>query len=257
MVSRIPLKLTADPIIDAVIELRVETSLSLSDVLPGVLLQKLGDSEDIKIERLPHADIPKQVRERDINLQYLPLVRVVAKNFIILMGDNVLAIACRMPYLGGSAFKNKAIELIKAMLDLQIVTKIKRVSIKYVDFIEGSSNAELAEYINLKLDVGDDSDAHSKMPFSIRLENRQEDKIIQLTQMSMPIEVKLNFKNNESFLGLIVENDTIKELEDVSLECFKDNLLSILDDIHFQNKKSFFSFLTDHGCKKLGATYAK
>ena len=255
MVSRIPLKLTADPIIDAVIELRVETSLSLSDVLPGVLLQKLEDNEDIKIERLPHADIPKHIRERDISLQYLPLVRVVAKSFTVLMGDNVLAIACRMPYPGGSVFKEKAAELIQAMLELEIVTKIKRVSIKYVDFIRGDSNAELAKYINLKLDVGDDNYVHSQMPFSIRLENRHEDKIIQLTQMSMPVEVKLNF-NNKSFVGLVIENDTIKDLEDVSLESFKDSMLSILDSIHLQNKKSFFSILTDYGCSKLGVIYA-
>ena len=136
MHTELPKKLNADPIIDAVIEIRVETAQPLGSLMPGVLHQ-VKEVGFLQSQQLPAANIPEQIRRSDPNLMYQPLIKIELEDgFSLLVGDQVLAIVSPMPYVGGVSFKNKALQVINILLDLsnQIVKLSEIAEYKYTSF---------------------------------------------------------------------------------------------------------------------------
>ena len=139
MQTPLPKKLNADPIIDAIIEIRVVVNQPLNSIMPGVLLQA-QDVGYLRSQELPAASIPEAVRRSDPNLRYQPLVRAEFKDgFNLLIGDAVLAVVASMPYVGGVGFKSKATQILTLLLGLPVVERVQRLSMKYTDFIEAES----------------------------------------------------------------------------------------------------------------------
>src|SRR5215216_8126973 len=68
----LPTKLRKEPLVDAVFEIRFSASIPATSVLPGFFFAKLGTPQ-WKVDRLPVADLPSQIRSADPNLRYQPL----------------------------------------------------------------------------------------------------------------------------------------------------------------------------------------
>lgn len=246
---RIPLRLEADPIIEAVIEMRFESATSLSDVLPGVLLNSI-EGGAVSIERLAAAEIPKPIRDQDPNLTFQPLVKMAYGEYSLLIGDKVLAVSCPIPYPGGKAFKKKAIEVFVKALSLPISIKLTRLSMKYVDFIEGESLEGLTPYLNLSISIAGET-VSLVNPYGLRLEVADGD-IVHLLQVAAPIDVSVN--NAPQKKGGLMDVDSILKVE-VPLDAIEFQLSELLDKLHLANKKKFFALLTDVALEKLGAIY--
>ena len=101
----LPTKLNKDPLVDAVFEIRLSSSMPASSVIPGILFDKLKPHP--QIERLPASDIPSPIRALNPALQFQPLMRIHWNNsFLVLVGDVSLGLACKMPYPGWQSFKS-------------------------------------------------------------------------------------------------------------------------------------------------------
>lgn len=250
MTPKIPVKLKDDPIIDAVIEVRLKASRPLSDVLPGMLMQELGEGVG-NIERLPVSSLPKQVRDNDPNLAYQHLVKVDLAGFSLFVGDRNITLSCVMPYPGGRVFKSKAIEVFDKILQLSFIDQITRLSIKYTDFIEGSQLEELAKYLELKIAVGQ-KQAQNIQGYNLQLSLADEHSV-SLISIITPANVR--FGQGQEKKGLILEVDTIQTLEEQDTLKFRERFSQLLATLHSTNKENFFSLLTPHALKQLGATY--
>lgn len=246
-----PRKLQADPIIDAVVEVRLKASKPLSDVLPGVLMQELGEGVG-DIERLPAADVPKQLRDNNPNLAYEPLVRVDLQGYRLFVGDRSVALACLIPYPGGAIFKKKAIEVFASILALSIIEEVTRFSIKYTDFIEEEQVTDMLKYLKLEIKAGTQS-TNDFQGFTLQFSTKKAD-ITSLVKVILP--ANLQFSKNPSQRGMILEVDSIQVLEQQSATEFNSKFSSLLDDLHLNNKGQFFALLTPHALDKLGATHA-
>lgn len=244
----IPSKLEADPIIDAIIEMRLDASVSLSDVLPGVLLQSFEGT--LSIERLSASEIPKPIRDQDPNLKYQPLMRLVYGSYSILVGDRVVALSCPIPYPGGDEFKKKAIEVFSKILQLPFSVRLTRLSMKYVDFIEGQGLRELAPYLNLSLAINNDV-VSSVSPYALRLEVA-EGRIVHLINVAAPVDVSVN--NAPQKKGALIDVDSILNISASSEQAIA-QLQDLLNELHVANKKKFFALLTNEALEKLGAQY--
>lgn len=247
MHTELPIKLNADPIIDAVIEIRVKTSQPLSSIMPGVLL-KDEDVGFVQSLQLPAFNIPEQIRINDPNLMYQPLIKIELKDgFSLLVGDQVLAIVSPIPYVGGNNFKNKALQVIRILLDLPVVESVHRVSIKYTDFLVANSLQELDVYLNLDFKLG-----NTHMPevngydLNFHIANQNVLHLIRLVALT-------RLDNNQE--GMILDIDTIKNINNSDAQKFKDSLSETLNKIHTKSKTQFFSLLTDEALKKLEAVY--
>lgn len=150
--SILPKQLEQEPLVDALCELRMETSAPLADILPGILFHKLEPKPTIK--RLPAAEIPQPMRANDRSLQYAPTQRLEWGNYVIAVGDSNVVISCKLPYPGWPQFKSKIIEIISLIADVGVAGKVQRISVKYVNLIEAPTLENQLAKIDLELRIG-------------------------------------------------------------------------------------------------------
>jgi|SRR5690554_2510665 len=247
MHTELPIKLNADPIIDAVIEIRVKASQPLGSLMPGVLL-KANDVGFVQSQQLPAFNIPEQIRRNDPNLMYQPLIKIELEDgFSLLVGDQVLAIVSPTPYVGGVSFKNKALQIINILLDLSVVVSVQRVSIKYTDFLEASSLQELDTYLNLDFKLGNTHTPEVSgydLNFHIAKQNMLH--LIRLVALT-------RLDNNQE--GMVLDIDTIKHVESSDIQSFKKALPDTLNEVHNKSKIQFFALLTGKALARLEAVY--
>jgi uncharacterized protein (TIGR04255 family) len=233
----LPKKLNKEPLVDAVFEIRFSSSIPVSSVLPGFLFARINDG-DKKIERLPAANIPIQMRELDQNLRFQPLLRLNWDRFLILMGDESLAIACAIPYPGWQDFKSKIIEVINALKDSRIIETVSRFSLKYVDIIDGKNLSEQIQRVNINLNIGNHILFSEK--FNIRVEIPH-DNYLHIVQIAAPSSGTLFDGKTQD--GVLVAVDSISEQLTIDLTSFAETLADNLEAIHTSNKTMFFECL--------------
>ena len=166
MIPRLPNKLAKEPIIDAVFELRMQSSFPLSSVLTGIFFSKL-DGEKI-IENLPITNLPKQFRDTDPNLKFAPLIKIHWGNFMLLISDQSVAVACKLPYPRWANLKDAIKTVINVIEESNLITGIDRYSMKYVNIIDSSGIFNKADLVNLKMTLGDYT--LSNQNFQLRIE---------------------------------------------------------------------------------------
>lgn len=233
----LPAKLNKEPLVDAVFEVRFSSSVPVSSVLPGFLFAHITDAEK-KIERLPAADIPIQMREFDQNLRFQPLLKLNWDRFLILIGDESLAIACVIPYPGWQAFKPKIIEVINILKESRIIKTVSRFSLKYVDIIEGKNLSEQIQRVNVNLNIG--NHILSSEQFNIRVEIPY-DNYLHIVQIAAPSSF-INF-DGQTRDGVLVAVDSLSEQLTIDLTSFAKTLADNLEAIHTSNKTMFFECL--------------
>src|SRR2546427_129180 len=111
----IPAKLKQDAIVEAIFEIRFDTS-----TIPEVLLGRLADYAPWKAfeqRRLPAYEIPDPVRQVDPNLRYTPVFELqhAAGQRSVRIGAHVLSYHQLAPYVGWPAFKPELIRAIQGL----------------------------------------------------------------------------------------------------------------------------------------------
>lgn len=231
-----PKKLKKEPLIDTVFELRFTSVLPASSILPGILFNKLSGAKNI--EKLPAAQLPEQLRSADPNLRFAPLTRIECGNFVYLISDRSLAVACKMPYPGWTAFKAAILVAMKHLETAKIVSSVNRYGLKYVDLIPSKSMTDKASLVNLSLTVGEHTLRGET--FQIRVEIPKKD-IINVVQIVSNAEFKpFNATKKE---GLIIDIDSIVNVKDLDMKNILKGLSKSLSILHDINVKLFFDCL--------------
>ena len=108
----LPLRISPDAILEAIIEVRFELQ-----TLPEIFLgQVLGSSalQGLRPIRLPQADIPASARESDVSFRYQPSYQLEGAGELVRVGSNMLSIHGLPPYRGWESFRPPAMEIIRA-----------------------------------------------------------------------------------------------------------------------------------------------
>ena len=247
-----PYKLGKEPLIDAVFEVRFEASGPAAQLMPGLVLPLLTDGGPTAFESLPASQIPAEFRDVDENLKFAPHMRVLwGDKFAVLFGDRTLAIGCRMPYAGWTAFKVAILQVAASLRSASFVSKINHCSLKYVDFFDKNDlplsglnrfNVSLVlgpvqvreELLNIRCEVPDGDFLHA---------------VTILTSASV------KFPNQDERNGAILEVDTLRIEEHHDAREFLDRLPNLLESMHESNKKFFFSCLSPAGISELDPQY--
>ncbi|MBP9217113.1 MAG: TIGR04255 family protein, partial [Agitococcus sp.] len=167
--SKLPIKLAKEPIIDAVFELRMQSVFPLSNILTGILFSKL-DGEKV-IENLAITNLPKQLRDADPNLRFAPLIKIHWDGFMLLVGDQSVAVACKLPYPRWVNLKKAIQTVINIILGANIVTVIERYSMKYVNIIDSSSVINKANLVNLNIMLGEHTVSDKNFQLRVEIPN--------------------------------------------------------------------------------------
>lgn len=248
MTDQLPKKLKNEPLIDAIFELRFSSSDSASNILPGFLFGALEG--DKKIERLPAAEMPKQLRDSDPNLQFAPQVRLFWTDYVISIGDHNLSIGCKYPYPGWDAFKKAILGIINVVKGIPFIQTVNRFSMKYIDIIPSKGLQEQISLINTSIVIG--GHVLEKEHFALRIDI-PENETIHIVNITSSAVAKLQDGSTRN--GIIVDIDTIADAKNQEFEQWIGELPEKLDIIHLANKKMFFKCLNPETIDSLEPVY--
>jgi uncharacterized protein (TIGR04255 family) len=248
MEYELPKKLQKEPLIDAVFEIRFVESISAENVIPGILFTNLSGEKTI--QRLPASELPKPIRDGDQNLKFAPLVKIDWGQYSISVGDKVLSIGCKLPYPGWRAFKSTILEVIGHVKIINIIQKIDRYSMKYVDLIEASSIEEQLSKVSLSINLANRPIDKERISLQIEVNDNDMIHLIDITTAAIT-----QFQDGSKKQGLIVSVDTIQLTDDPTFEGGYNKLTESLDNMHQVNKKMFFDCLKPETIKSLEPEY--
>jgi uncharacterized protein (TIGR04255 family) len=136
MVDKIPVRLKKEPLIEAIWEIRFSPAKPLvAGLLPGILFESSPKKFD-NVVKLSFPNLPDFAMEHDPNLRYIPRIRLEGGNLSVQVGNRVLSLSCRRPYCGWSKFSSEIRQLIKVVRKTELIDRLERFSLKYIDLIE-------------------------------------------------------------------------------------------------------------------------
>ena len=235
-------------LIDAIFEVRFESKMPVSVILPGIFFNKLEG--DKSIDALPIAQLPKPLRDADPNLKFAAVSRVDWTKFFINVSDASVSVSCKYPYPGWDEFQPAIVKIMEILAESNIVERVDRYSLKYVDILSGLDDEQKVSMLNMRVSLaGHDL---KKEPFQLRLEIPK-DGLVHAVQMVSAAKAVLH--NGTSLEGLVVDVDTHCALDGISMSTLLSGFSGKLETIHAMNKAMFFDCITDETLKSLEPTY--
>lgn len=238
-----PLRLEKCPLVDALIEIRFESSI-IGSAIFGIIYNLIRNDYKGPVTNLPILQVPEQIRKNDPNLKFKPLYRIEAEKYIIQVGDDVLCISSKIPYTGWGEFSSRTIELIKKISGENIINRVLRIGHRYVNFFEGD--------IMDKLTISKPTiSGYQTNNILVRTEIRDCDDFIDTVQITNSAMYKSPF-NTDTLLGSLIDIDSFKEYGN---NYFLENLESEINKVHTCEKNMFFSLLTEEFLNSLNPVY--
>lgn len=238
-----PIRLSKDPILEAIAELRFQPTVSAAgDLIPGMIFPEIKDIFP-KIERLPLAEFPPQFQEADINLRYGATQRLTGTNFVLQLGSHVAAIACARPYVGWGKFSELILQILKALHKTGMVKQVERFSVKYVNLLEAKDKESQYALLNLKASL-------AQYDLTKHLSNfRTEivmDGLINIVEITPEIQAMV--PQGKDARGLMLAIDSI---HNIGNEFWKDQS-SVINNAHKSEKAIFYDLLTEKAIESFG-----
>jgi uncharacterized protein (TIGR04255 family) len=232
----LPKKISPCPIIDALIEIRFSTELHPSAVF-GVICNNIKETYP-KVEKLPILQIPEPIREKDPSLKFKPYFKASNDTFIVQIGPDVFTVSSFPEYVGWDKFSTEIFSIIKMVKNLNIITKVHRLGIRYINFFP----KDIFDSINLEILFKSEKLASAKT--HIRTEFSDD-------QFKSTLQVINDFDHNSEH-GSVIDIDTFK---DSNLNALLDSFETIINNGHQSEKELFFSLLKDSFLNSLGPEY--
>lgn len=230
----LPRRLGAEPIVDAICEIRFDKSaLDIVGLLPGLLMDHLGTVDEVI--RLPAGMLPGGVEINELADQ--PHVRVRAGSLFVSVGPRVLAVAMPNPYPGWTDFRSAAVAIFNLAKSKRLVDQVTRVSVRYTDLIAGGK----FEQLNAALSLGG-ADAFGAVEI-------RADRVIDGVRVINSIASPASTQDGRS--GVVVDTDTIMD-QPVD---FWSQSGDYLNKLHGISKEIFFSMIKDETLESLKPEY--
>lgn len=245
----LPTKLEFQVIIDAIFEIRFNAHQAVADLLPGTLLQLFGTPP--RVERLPLADVPQQIRIQQPELAHQPITRLVWPSHAIFVGERMLGIACTVPYPGWKEFKRIITTLINHLAEINIFEAPNRFSVKYVDFLPTEKFPESMKVLNWSLNVGESSLEGESV--SLKSQQKVGDFVV-VRDIHSRAEVQVQGCPKQNGILLATDVARIQENNKAWPE-FLQSFDVEVDALHDEGKRQFFTCLTKEAIEILKPTY--
>lgn len=246
--TKLPMILEREPLVDAVFEVRLGDTLPLADILPGFLLHEFGTSA--KVTRLPAADIPRPLRADNPGLQFAPIQRLEWDRYLIAFGDSNIVISCKLPYPKWPSFKATILDIMAKVAKVELQGSVKRYSVKYVNLIQAPTFAEQVQKIRMEIKLGDVKVSDDHVSLQV---HRAEGDIIHI--LSVVTGAQVNIPGGSTILGALVDVDSIREVSVSSFGEFVATLEPGLEALRQANKAKFFGCLTEATIKEMRPMY--
>ena len=235
MVDTIPKELEKDPIVESMFELRFSSKEpAVAELLPGMVFDRLREKYK-QIINLPLKSLPADIRLKDKNLQYQPIVRLISDDCSIGIGDKVISLSVPRPYPGWIQKKEYIATLLSVLEETQLIDVIERFSLKYMNIVPEECGTGL-EALNAQLVLGDFN--FTGVGINIKAEVVLDDSINIVTVVPAAY---ANPEKEDQIDGVLIDVDCIHNETGSNW----DDVLSGLENLHATEKKIFFGLLTE------------
>lgn len=236
----LPKKITPDPIIEAVAEIRFDSVLP-SDAVFGIIFN-LFKEKFPKLEKLPTLQIPSHIRDNDPKLKIQPLYRLSNQNYILQVGPKICSLAIKNQYMGWENMLDEIVGTFSVINKNNIIKTLERIALRYIDFF----NLDIFEKI--KLEIKEDSKEISKKQTYFK-----NIIISEPFQMLVQVGKDLTMKKDRKILsGSIIDVDTqLIKVDNSDLDKLKEHFKAA----HDLSKTYFFQLLKDDFLKSLNPEY--
>lgn len=241
---QLPKKISPCPIEEVVVEIRFESSLPHEAVF-GVIYNALSKSYP-NLEPLPILQIPEYIRAQDPNLIFQPHHRLHRDNYSVQIGPKVLSVVVGREYPGWNAFKSEIHAVLGRVNELNIITKVLRVGIRYIDFFED----DIFRNINLQLAIYGENAVTEQTFIRTLLKRDRFDCHLQVGN-NMTVEVR-----NGPRVGSIIDMDMSNtEVGKWTSKQFLEEVDGLLESGHEGQKDVFFNLLKPEFLATLNPEY--
>lgn len=248
--DRLPTRLGAEPLLEAVCEMRFQSSYPASNILPGLLLHGLRtDGVDIPMQVLPASNVPKEMRAVDPALRDAPLIALNWGDRTISIGDSLISVSSAKRYPGWKVFRADIERVFQIAAASQIIQSISRFSLKYVDVIPGGDTYP-AGGLDIDLKLGELRLVRQNT--AIRMEVQDPPFLHVVSTITAADAMR---EGAAPVRGSLIDVDTLHLAPEPDVQPFMARLSESLDDAHFRNKRMFFECLTQDTLDRLEPTY--
>ena len=245
--NALPKRLRKEPIIEAIWQAQFDSGQGIGDVLPGILFTELRKSHaGLQLRRLPSADIPAAIAQMDPNVRFTPkmLMEEPSGSFIWQVGDRVITLNCRRPYVGWARFKNAVLGLSRIVESSGLVAQPQRHSLRYIDLL-ADDLADDISVLRVAMNVGD---LVIRNRVQMRVEIPDAD-YLHVVQIATGAQVNLS---GAQLSGTIVDMETSPANPAGDWNAVR----AQLDELHDRSKGLFFrQILTEESVLKLDPEY--
>jgi uncharacterized protein (TIGR04255 family) len=243
------IRLERDTIVEATFEMRFQsTNAALSDLLPGILFAEFKGRFPRAL-RLPASELPRQLQQTDPELKYAPRQGLANDTFHVLMGDAVLQISNRRPYIGWTEFKPTILSILAVLERENLIKDVERFSLKYTNVIEAKDILDIKEqnsYIRLKGELGRHDLTSLLTIVRTEVQTKGYLNIVEIAPTT-----RIRTSKDVQVGGLMVSVDTIHN----NPPSFFGNRDSLLDAAHDMEKEIYFDILTEETIERHGPIY--
>jgi uncharacterized protein (TIGR04255 family) len=245
--NALPKRLRKEPIIEAIWQAQFEAGQGIGDVLPGILFTELRKNHPaLQLRRLPAADIPAAIAQIDPNLRFTPkmLMEEPGGSFIWQVGDRVITLNCRRPYVGWARFKDAVLALSSIVESSRLIAQLQRHSLRYIDLL----TEELADDLSVLRVAMNLGDLTIRNRVQMRVEVPDDD-YLHVVQIATAAQVNIS---GSQLTGTIVDLETSPAIPTGDWSAVR----AQLDELHDHSKALFFrQILTEESIVKLDPEY--
>jgi uncharacterized protein (TIGR04255 family) len=232
---KIPKKITPDPIIDSVIELRFQTIFKKEEIISRFYNRLNSDFPFFREQQ-------QQILIGTFKPEYLTKISIQNKDFTVSFGSNVVVFGNAGGYKGWSLFSKMIYQYTEVLVKEGLIGKIDRIGIRYVNFFKDV--LLLSSNTNLKINFGNKQDYSENKNTQIRTE-------LSKGKFGFNLVMADNVAHNSS-LGSILDIDAYVDKIEAP---FSEKIIQLIEEAHVEEKQLFYGLLKPEFIEKFKPEY--
>ena len=241
---KIPKKINPCPIIEAIVEIRMDTNIP-GEAIFGVVYNTFKNDFP-HVEKLPILQIPEQFRSSDPNLKYKPYYQLKNDNILLQVGSNVFSLVNVGEYIGWTEFSKIISDVFTELLDKVEIKNIRRIATRYVNMFR---NMNIFDNLNLKIKLSDKDFSDNEVNLISNIVQRN-----CVSRLTIANRANVSI-DGQAHAGSVIDIDTVIKDCPVGVEKDVELFMSCINVAHTEEKELFFELLNEEYLNALNPKY--
>jgi uncharacterized protein (TIGR04255 family) len=234
----LPIEITPNPLVTSTIELRIESSVDVKDLLPKAY--KIFSND---LPELEQSNLPPEIKNSNPQLKFLPDFSL--NNQLYKVSFSKYSIS--FEHIGEYQLWNNYFSFVKKCLESYLtsfeITKVERIGIRYGSILDSTNNQN--EVLKNAPKFSIDSEEFVLEHYRTNIKKENCNLLLQIFDNAKSI------KNEKEISGIFIDIDaSVSDIENTPKEIFKH-----IERLHQEQKELFFSLLKSEYLKTLNPRY--